>query len=374
MIRSFLPIGQGGFAVEQFSRNKINIVFDCGTKTNIGKVGSQKLVEALICRTFEPGEQIHMVFVSHLHDDHINGLPFLLRYCKVKRIYLPYLTPVEQAITIFLLQETMDIDSLRLFRSLITGNGLRDFDIDTRVVYVMPPEQNENISNSDQATIMSGESIEIGLHDARTAPEWEFIPYCYEGDARSKDFKALLLEQGITSDDIQRFLSERFWEKDELFWKIKQIYTRIENDLNFTTMVVYSGAKSKYIRQYHCAGNNCEISQLMNCWNLEESGCLYTGDYRASSDDEWEDLKRAYDKVWDRIGIFTLPHHGSSNNYNEEFSAQYATIIINAGYTNHYGHPSRKVLCNLIENKCRFFWVNEHIGSRGIFRTIPFSL
>ena len=152
MIRSFLPIGQGGFAVEQFSRNKINIVFDCGTKTNIGKVGSQKLVEALICRTFEPGEQIHMVFVSHLHDDHINGLPFLLRYCKVKRIYLPYLTPVEQAITIFLLQETMDIDSLRLFRSLITGNGLRDFDIDTRVVYVMPPEQNENISNRNWVT------------------------------------------------------------------------------------------------------------------------------------------------------------------------------------------------------------------------------
>ena len=139
-------------------------------------------------------------------------------------------------------------------------------------------------------------------------------------------------------------------------------------------MVVYSGAKSKYIRQYHCAGNNCEISQLMNCWNLEESGCLYTGDYRASSDDEWEDLKRAYDKVWDRIGIFTLPHHGSDKNYNEEFSTQNAIIIINAGYANRYGHPSRKVLCNLIENKCKFFWVNEHISSQAIFRIIPFFL
>lgn len=374
MIRSFLPIGQGGFAVEQFSKNKINIVFDCGTKTNIGKVGSQKHVEALICSTFEPGEQIHMVFVSHLHDDHINGLPFLLRYCNVKCIYLPYLTPTEQAITLSLLQQTMDVESLRLFRALITGNGLRGFDIDTRIVYVMPPEQNESKSNSDQATIMSGESIEIGPCNACTGHEWEFIPYCYEGNARSRKFETLLIKQGITWDDMQRFLSEQFWRKDELFQKIKQIYTSIENDLNFTTMVVYSGAKNKHIRQYHCLGNNCEISQLMNRCKLEGSGCLYTGDYRAANNGEWKDLKRAYDKVWDRIGIFTLPHHGSSKNYNEEFSAQYATIIINAGYANHYGHPSRKVLCNLIDNKCKIFWVNEHIGSQVIFRTIPFSI
>lgn len=35
MLRSFLPVGQGSFCLEQFKNgeNKINIVYDCGTST-----------------------------------------------------------------------------------------------------------------------------------------------------------------------------------------------------------------------------------------------------------------------------------------------------------------------------------------------------
>ena len=104
MLRSFLPIGQGGFAVEQFDDARYNVVFDCGTSTANGKSSARQAIEDQIRQTFDPNTKIQKVFISHLHADHINGLPFLLRYCRVSQVYLPYLTQSEQVITLILLQ------------------------------------------------------------------------------------------------------------------------------------------------------------------------------------------------------------------------------------------------------------------------------
>ena len=92
MIRSFLSVGQGAFYTEQFDCG-MNIVYDCGSSTG------KSAVEKQIADTFEPREKIQAVFISHLHEDHINGLPFLLSYCCVEKIYLPFLTEEEILLT-----------------------------------------------------------------------------------------------------------------------------------------------------------------------------------------------------------------------------------------------------------------------------------
>lgn len=361
MIRSFLPIGQGGFAAEQF-RNGENIVFDCGTISATEKTNSIKYLQRLIQRTFKPRDIIRKVFVSHLHDDHINGLPFLLRYCQVDEVYLPYLTPSEQAITIMLLHETMDSENLRLVQALITGRSLGQFGIETRVVYVRPQERfnddgfiefdNERFNEQFLRTVASGIPIRFSLQAYGSShsiddeyTEWEFIPFSFDGSVRSKQFRKLLKESGITENDLREIRTSSFWEKSGLFTKMSQLYSQIRTNVNLSTMVVYSGAKE-------------------DCWRQFPTGCLYTGDYRAKSDKEWGELRAAYDSVWKRIGVFTIPHHGSSDYYNPMFSKQNARFIINAGYENQYGHPGHSVLCDLIENECQFYWVNEHIGSQ----------
>lgn len=90
MIRSFLPVGQGAFYCEQFEgwgdNEDVNIVYDCGSSTNV------KLVEKQIRDNFYKGQTIHAVFISHLDDDHINGIPFLLKYCHVKKMFFPLIT------------------------------------------------------------------------------------------------------------------------------------------------------------------------------------------------------------------------------------------------------------------------------------------
>lgn len=89
MIRSFLPVGQGAFYLESFERYKeqpINIVYDCGS------LSGEHIVKAEIRNNFQEKETINAVFISHLHRDHINGLPYLLQYCNVKNIFLPLIT------------------------------------------------------------------------------------------------------------------------------------------------------------------------------------------------------------------------------------------------------------------------------------------
>lgn len=56
MKRMFLPVGQGALHVERFS------------------VG------------------------EHLHEEHINGIPFLMERCHVKRVYLSLISPVVLAL------------------------------------------------------------------------------------------------------------------------------------------------------------------------------------------------------------------------------------------------------------------------------------
>lgn len=89
MIRTFHPVGQGAFYTEQFN-NGFTIVYDCGSETNIS------FVEKEIRNTFQQGDSIDAVFISHLHNDHINGLEFLLNYCNVSKIFLPLIAPADK--------------------------------------------------------------------------------------------------------------------------------------------------------------------------------------------------------------------------------------------------------------------------------------
>ena len=84
--RIFHSVGQGGFYTETFDDlpDKPMVVFDCGGK-------SSKLMKDYINSFLptKPKATIETVFISHLHDDHINGLQHLLHRANVKKIFLP---------------------------------------------------------------------------------------------------------------------------------------------------------------------------------------------------------------------------------------------------------------------------------------------
>ncbi|RKW46308.1 MAG: MBL fold metallo-hydrolase, partial [Lachnospiraceae bacterium] len=88
MFREFCAVGQGAFYRETFKGHgeNINVIYDCGASP------CKKCVKREIERVFKKGEIIHALFISHFHEDHVNGIPFLIQYCNVKRIFFPLLS------------------------------------------------------------------------------------------------------------------------------------------------------------------------------------------------------------------------------------------------------------------------------------------
>lgn len=90
-VRTFHSVGHGAFYTERFyddsynnPQNVANFVYDCGSITDLQKLQQE------INREFNQGTKIiNAVFISHFHEDHINGLGHLLGNCTVQNIVIP---------------------------------------------------------------------------------------------------------------------------------------------------------------------------------------------------------------------------------------------------------------------------------------------
>lgn len=65
MIRHFHPVGQGAFCTELFE--DFSVVYDCGTETD------QSILEREIHDFFIGAQSFEMLFLSHLHYDHVSS-------------------------------------------------------------------------------------------------------------------------------------------------------------------------------------------------------------------------------------------------------------------------------------------------------------
>lgn len=78
--RTIRPIGQGAFYTEQLkaSSGTFNIVYDCGQSMSLEP--PQKLKDEIDDYINEIGsDKLNIIFISHFHADHINGIKYLLK-------------------------------------------------------------------------------------------------------------------------------------------------------------------------------------------------------------------------------------------------------------------------------------------------------
>ena len=88
----FHPIGQGLFYTGSLLYNSYNFVYDCG-----GHSGQEYIDNSIeqyknsMARCNQQKPDIDFVVISHLHEDHYNGISQLNKTFQIKRFYLPYI-------------------------------------------------------------------------------------------------------------------------------------------------------------------------------------------------------------------------------------------------------------------------------------------
>lgn len=355
--RIFHPIGQGAFYSER--HENYNIVYDCGEWKD------SKLADKVIKQSFNEEEEIDILFISHFDFDHVSKIVTLKNHVKtIKRVVLPLLNENEK-IFISNIYRVLNLDILMLINS-----PQQFFGNDTKIIYVKAFESdnitnNNVIRNIDELQPNNG-SIIIDSGTVLSQDndnDWVFIPYNFKFPERSKelieefkrskfDLKKLQYNPDYSLDEI---IKDTKMTKKEGGKQIKRIYESIDGNINQNSMLLYSGPFKNNTTFLH------SLKYVSNHFLGDKKvACVYTGDANLNIIPV-RDILRDY---WDNIGTIQIPHHGDKKVFNSSDFGDYRYFCpISFGTNNTYGHPSGKIISEILANSCFPIMVTEKLDS-----------
>jgi len=360
-LRIFHPVGQGAYYTEVHENTAgdsvFTVVFDCGSSTFTGKK-----LEALVGAAFAKNHQIDILFLSHFHADHINGIDYLKKKYKIKNVVLPLLddeAKVLQKVSNFLdsgITDTQLIDEPESY-----------FGNDTTIIEVEavenPGENSEGITGEgEQVSDYNGRrkvSIPSGkmlMADKAAAIDWLFIPFNYKYKSRKEMFVAELQKLGLDLSQIDTIEKISAHKAD-----IRKAYDKVKGDLNENSLLLFSGnADSKVIWSV--------VNNRYNPFYYDRvyRNCIYFGDINLNATGIVEDIKTKLKIFLPTTGTMQVPHHGAIGNFNRGIleDAGFTCAIQSFGINNSYGHPSSTVVGELVRNNVFSFSVTEEPDSR----------
>ena len=382
--RIFHPVGQGGFYTESFD-NKRMVVYDCGGSDNV-----KESIDSLFDRESSP--QIEAVFISHLHDDHINGLQYLLHKTSAKRLFMPCFSQEIVFETLFYnsLQNPNRSSINSFVVSLIeSARSGQSFMGDTRITTI-----SDESSEREFPSYALNENIPPAIPSGTHLTEdkfWVYIPY----NPKSQKIKFSKVDIKYRST-IEQIYNETSAEKQAKslaeFVKnhsvktCKEIYKALFGGIhNSQSMPVFSGILPLNNMQLgHPLTPFCHFDIDIDChhhdflghcfidwhhytphayFSSEKIICnfLYTGDYNAQKEENTKAIIKFYKEhqAWDTICGIQIPHHGSKHNYHPALYEGRCYAVASAGVRNKYRHPHVETLNKIYQQKCFPFVVTE---------------
>ena len=339
--RSFIPVGEGMFSLERFEYRgrKVNIVYGCGTSSDI------KLMQSRIEETFEAREKIDAVFITHPSPECMNGLPFLLEYCRVEKLIIPDIAPDDAALILlgYLCLEDggEETDFFYRFWSEDPRKLLNEFNYPPEVT-VVAAQGKENRFMSDIHTVSAGTDLApMIMTDFPRFKGWTFTAYNF----RQKD-RIAQLENGLEKeypeyDCGMNGLREIIKNDPDAAEKVRRAFYAVDGCFDTNSLAVFSGLPGKK--------RLCRVRRGRKENEFKVSlGCLYTGDCGLSGENAYRELNDALRSNRRYIGCVLLPQNGSKYCYNPELAVDGRIHIIMAGKTNRYLHPHSTVIKDLL--------------------------
>ena len=352
VIRTIHPVGQGAFYTETLHRPGSNddkhIVYDCGSLT------SYKILEREILDYLPRGSTIDVLFISHFHSDHVNGIGFLSKIYKIKHVVLPQVDDYDWFYIIenYLTNGEANVNLISDVRASIGDAGL---------VQVAPNGGIEEVVSNNPTRIDEfGGGLIDGLRPLAIG-EGDFALWHYivvnplvKGDL--DELKKAIQEidfndTKLTIDDLHN----------------PDILAAVRGDLQIVYSKVFKGGNEYSM---------CMLSELADrkqygsCpwfnkghyhyWDFKRyvylhdgyplcgrDGCLYCGDADFLHYNTLDCLKQRLRGREDFVGLLQLPHHGSKENFSIDLLNWLENLLVTFacyGSPNRYKHPSTSVM------------------------------
>lgn len=318
------PIGQGAFFSEHFQeegeeRAFCNAVYDCGSCTGLKSADPLKykvseLVVKEIRNTYEDGDKIDLLFISHFDEDHTNGLEVIMEQgliTKDTKVIIPFNYP-------YLLM-VMDEDYPSLARFV-----MQVFNLGGQLIGVeLSNDENsfgEPIDIDDlNSSIKLGRKLVI-LANKKGAPLWYFYPFVLP---RLKSLQHVFIEkikeEKAKGEDIDL---KDLDDPEKIILKrslLRGIYQKIGKTRNKVTKI---NVNSLLMASFPAVniGKRARIWHLAQFHNYIYPACFYTGDSNLKGLDYDEAVKTAQNAIdhyskGTRVGLMQIPHHGSRRCY-----------------------------------------------------------
>lgn len=388
VVRTIHPVGQGAFYSERFydsqsDKPAFTVVYDCGSESKF------PLNEEIDIFTSSLDE-IDILFISHYHCDHFNGVKKLLNSgIHIKNVILPFLDKavrqnlcsLQSSISQFsdtviysdpyeeLKDDMKDTHFIYIGGSVNDSDAFGTFEIDgdNRPEGSMP---GRIIDLSDLRTRHSDNIYYLPSNSLIGQPFWFYMPFV-------KDFSSDMTDIEETVDKINEIVREYEASGDKSYVESKNKdldnqYRHFKGVFNNTSMMVFSAPininenNEEYIHRRHyvgCRFPKCHVSRhISGCIHqYYYPSCLYTGDI-VLSDDVWNQIDSAIKGY--RIGTFQLPHHGADNGWQEKYvpncwAERRTTHFFSYGLNNSYKHPGKTNIDYFVKNRLCIHGVNE---------------
>lgn len=356
--RTIQPIGQGAFYTETLSHfdstdATINVIYDCGSFWDNKKKKItpqfQTIIGNFVSNSNFQNSQENLIFISHFHLDHINGVKHLLdeiqkRYphqAAKTRLILPFIN--DEMKLYFLTSNIITLfeDSTPLFDDELVI-WLRNF-------YFNDDQENfPKIHITDEGDLRTFQYTKGVLSNTNSKDfDWIYIPIIYKSKELIKTTHLFIKKLFIyfKLNDFSELLDIFKGQSLADNWDhIKDLYSMVSDSQkeNNLSLMLFSGTPKDSdfeIRQW-------KIEPYICFCDMNKPSCLYVGDM---GDKKAIHTIPQIDKIipglTKTIGTIQISHHGAKNSFNSELAKlQPIFAFCCHGSLRPYKHPNPTTL------------------------------